>query len=76
VALVCNIDQRGRALRYRIGTGLVIAGIVLALVASRFMTGFLPWLLGAGVVAGGLFSWFEANRGWCAARALGIKTRV
>jgi hypothetical protein len=76
VALVCNIDQRGRRQRYRIGTGLVLVGIVLGLVASRFMSGALPWLLGAGLVAGGLFSWFEANRGWCAARALGFKTRV
>jgi hypothetical protein len=76
VALVCNIDQRGRRHRYRIGTGLVIVGVVLALVVSRFLAGPVPWLLGAGVVAGGLFAWFEANRGWCAARALGFKTRV
>jgi hypothetical protein len=76
VALVCNIDQRGRSHRYRIGTGLVLVGGALALVGWRFLSGPLPWLVGGGVVAGGLFSWFEANRGWCAARALGFKTRV
>jgi hypothetical protein len=76
VALVCNIDQRGRALRYRIGVGLVCFGVATGWVASRFSAGVVPWLVGGLLVAGGLFSWFEANRGWCAARALGFKTRV
>lgn len=35
-------------------------------------------LLAVSVVlaAAGLFSLFEANRGWCAARALGFKTKI
>ncbi len=76
MALVCNIDQRGRSHRYRIGAGLVLFGVVAWFVISRFVTGMVPWLVSGPLVAGGLFSWFEANRGWCAARALGIKTRV
>ena len=76
MALVCNIDQRGRSLRYRIGAGLVLFAIVVWWVTSRFVAGVVPWLVSAPLLAGGLFSWFEANRGWCAARALGFKTRV
>jgi hypothetical protein len=74
--MVCNIDQRGRSYRYRIGSVLVLLGVLVWLVTSRSFGGAWPWILSAGLVAGGLFSWFEASRGWCAARALGFKTRV
>jgi hypothetical protein len=74
--MVCNIDQRGRSHRYRIGSVLVVVGVLVWLVTSRFFDGAVPWILGGGLVAGGLFSWFEAKRGWCAVRALGFKTRV
>lgn len=76
MALVCNIDQRGRSLRYRIGAGLVCLGVVAGWVTSRFSAGIAPWVVGGLLVAGGLFSWFEASRGWCAVRALGFKTPV
>jgi hypothetical protein len=76
VAMVCNIDRRGRSVRYRIASVLVPLGVVLWLVTSRFLDGVWPWLLGGVLLAGGLFSWFEASRGWCAVRALGFKTRL
>lgn len=74
--MVCNIDQRGRSYRYRIGSALVLLGVLVWLVTSRFFGGPWPWICSVGLVVGGLFSWFEANRGWCAVRALGFKTRV
>jgi hypothetical protein len=73
--MVCNIDQRGRQHRYRAAYVLVPLGVLVWLVTSRFLAGAVPWLLGGVLVAAGLFAWFEANRGWCAVRALGIKTR-
>jgi hypothetical protein len=76
VALACNIDQRGRKHRYRLAYVLVPLGVLVSLVTSRFREGALPWALGGVLVAAGLFAWFEASRGWCAVRALGIKTRV
>jgi hypothetical protein len=76
VALACNIDHTGRAVRYRIGAALVLLGVVAWWVASLSSDGVVPWLVAGPVVAGGLFSLFEARRGWCAARALGFKTRV
>ena len=73
--LTCNIDQRGRRVRLGIGaiidtlgTGLVVAGLLMN----------ESLLLGAGGVAmlGGSFMVFEGASGWCALRALGLKTRL
>jgi hypothetical protein len=76
LALVCNIDQQGRSVRYRIGAVLSALGLALGLGGSLLAGGKWPWFLGAPLVAAGLFSLFEASRGWCAMRALGFKTRV
>jgi len=76
LALTCNIDQRGRRYRYRIGFVLTALGVALGLLAWLLLSGKSPWLASGLLLAGGLFSLFEANRGWCAARALGFKTRL
>jgi hypothetical protein len=54
----------------------VCFGVVAGWVTSHFITGIAPWVVGGLLVAGGLFAWFEARRGWCAVRALGFKTPV
>jgi len=60
-----NINERGRALR-------AFGGLILILAAVA------TWLhsqIGAAVLTSiALFMFFEAGRGWCAARACGIKT--
>ena len=62
-----NIDFRGRMARGVIGALLLIGGIVAA--------DDILWL--ALVLVGcGLFCIFEAVRGWCFARACGIRTRL
>jgi hypothetical protein len=76
VALECNIDSKGRAVR-------LTAGSVVVLVSTLFM---LAWalpsastaliVLGAVGLMAGAFMIFEARAGWCALRALGIKTRL
>ena len=62
-----NIDGRGRALRAAAGLAFVIAA-VLAFPHARVAA-----IACAGAAA---FLFFEAARGWCAARACGIKTRL
>ena len=62
-----NIDRRGRVARAVLGGVLVIAGVVLAWIAR--------WACVILLVAG-VFTLFEAGRGWCLLRACGIKTRV
>jgi hypothetical protein len=61
-----NLDFRGRMARGVIGTICLIAGIVIVDYSLRF---------GLVFVAAGLFAMFEAIRGWCIARACGIKTK-
>ena len=62
-----NIDSRGRLVRGGIAVLLFIAGGV---------TAFYIWWLGLIFIGIGIFTLFEAVRGWCFARACGIKTRV
>ena len=61
-----NIDWRGRLARGVWGTLLLIAGIIMA--------DHKLWIC-LGLVGLGLFSIFEALRGWCLVRACGIKTK-
>lgn len=72
----CNIDQRGRTARLIFGVLLDLLGTAVLVLA--FM-GVLPgvwwmYLIGALLMAFGAFAIFESRAGWCAARALGIKT--
>ncbi len=77
MAFTCNIDQRGMRFRSRMGT--IVLGIGLFIGASFLLIdinqSFL-WLLPAGLIAGGAFSIFESRIGWCAVRALGIRTKI
>lgn len=62
-----NIDARGRLVRGGIAVVLFIAGGVIAF--------DILWL-GLVLVGIGGFTLFEALRGWCIARACGIKTKI
>ena len=62
-----NINHRGRIARGVIGSLCLIAGIIIVDYS-------LP--LGLVFVVAGLFALFEAVRGWCLARACGIKTKI
>jgi hypothetical protein len=62
-----NITRNGRIARGVIGTICLIAGIITVDFTLRF---------GLIFVAAGLFAIFEAMRGWCLARACGIKTKI
>ena len=62
-----NIGFQGRMVRGVIGAILLISGIIMA--------DFELWIC-LTLVAIGLFVIFEAVRGWCFARACGIKTRL
>ena len=62
----CNIDSKGRRIRFGIGLAFFIAAAVVWF-TTRFV---LPSAL---LLGSALFAFFEASRGWCAAKALGIK---
>ena len=73
--LECNIDARGKAVRLAGGLVTVGIGLLLALLSlTDVLT--LPnasYLVSACFLGGG-FAIFEARAGWCALRAMGIKT--
>jgi len=62
-----NIERKGRIVR---GTMSVcfFAGAAFAFRAS--------WVGGALLAVAGVFTLFEASRGWCVMRACGIKTKL
>lgn len=62
-----NIERRGRVARGVIGFVCLVAGAGAAF--------FVLWA-GLILVAAGLFAIFEALRGWCLARACGVKTKM
>lgn len=76
MALACNIDAKGKAVRLRYGITLALVGSVLALLWAVPTGGAVAWLVSAGLLASGAFATFEARAGWCALRALGIKTPI
>jgi hypothetical protein len=74
MGLACNIDRRGRRIRAINGLILLVVGMLLLI--FLWPPAWWVWFLAAGLVLGGLFSLFEARAGWCAIRAMGLRTRI
>ena len=72
MAMCCNLDKRGRRIRGTIGTCIVIAGLLTIGLTWPPTAG--QWVGGAGLTLFGSFILFEALKGWCAAKAMGIRT--
>ncbi len=79
----CNIDEKGRRVRRAGGIVCCVAGAALVIIflAARYRYlsahyGYPVLLVGLGLLAGGVFQLYEARKGWCALRAMGMKTRV
>lgn len=70
----CNIDARGKALRL-VG-GFITLGVAAVLTVVVLLGWLGPgwWIAVGGAVAGGAFQLYEGWSGWCALRAMGIKT--
>lgn len=51
-------------------------GIAVLLFVAGGMTFFYIWWLGLMFAGIGIFTLFEALRGWCLARACGVKTKL
>ena len=78
MALECNIDSKGRALRLVAGLLAILGGAVAYLILMLEIMP-VPESIGTlGVLAmfiGGAFAIFEAKAGWCVVRALVFRTR-
>lgn len=72
----CNIDSKGKAARLVYGLVLLVAAaVVAALILLNILAGGWVWAVVVGLALMGAFSVFEARAGWCAVRAMGIKTK-
>ncbi len=76
-SMQCNIDARGKAVRLLAGSMTAVLGAVLLLLSLVAGVGpaWLAWA-GGGMLAAGLFGVFEGWAGWCALRAMGVRTRL
>ena len=71
----CNIDAKGKAVRFLTGIFAILSGLVLAILVNQGILSFESyWLLVCGSIVGGVFAMWEAKAGWCVVRAIGIKT--
>ncbi len=68
-----NIDNKGRIARAITGLICICAGIVLFLMSIP-ASNTVRWVLVFVLVVSGIFQLFEARKGWCVARACGLKT--
>jgi hypothetical protein len=70
----CNIDARGKRVRFVGGIVTVAIGLVLVFAWALPAQTLPAWAVTAGVILAGGFTIFEARAGWCALRAMGLKT--
>lgn len=68
-----NIDRRGRIARAVSGVICLIVAAALYAFDRPESTG-LRWVLIVVLGLSGLFQLYEARKGWCIARACGLKT--
>jgi uncharacterized membrane protein len=74
--LACNIDAKGKRMRFVMGVVLTLLGVVAAVFWAVPRGGWIPWTVAAVLFGSGVFGLFEARAGWCALRAMGFKTRI
>ena len=75
MAVECNIDAKGRVVRFITGIFAILAGFVLAILVSQgILTSESYMFVIIGSILGGAFAMWEARAGWCVVRAIGIRT--
>ena len=74
--LTCNIDSRGKMLRMIMGLIFLLDGITLMFVWGWRTGSHVGWITSIVMILAGAFMIFEARNGWCALRAMGMKTPV
>jgi hypothetical protein len=75
MALQCNIDAKGQRIRLIMGLFALACAILITLCWAIPFGGFLPWIIAVALLGTAAFTIFESRAGWCAFRAMGIKTK-
>lgn len=73
----CNIDARGRSARLLGGMVTALIGSILfTLLFMRVLEHTAFWCLAGVLMVSGAFMIYEGWAGWCALRAMGIRTKL
>ena len=75
-ALTCNIDAKGKQVRFVMGIAEIIGAVLMAALWAWPANDWRPWTLTGVLFFFGVFALFEARAGWCVVRAMGFKTKV
>ena len=76
MVLTCNIDARGKRVRLLNGILLVLFGGAMSILWAVRGGSLWDWVASLFLLILGAFCIFEARAGWCALRAIGIKTKL
>lgn len=76
MSLQCNIDARGKRVRFIGGSVITLIGVLLLVFWTIPVGGWLAWAVSLFLLLCGGFMLFEARAGWCAVRAMGFKTKI
>jgi hypothetical protein len=76
MALTCNLDSRGKALRLILGIIFVFDGLILLLLRALRTGSTIAWIASIAMILAGAFMIFEGKKGWCVMRAMGFKTPI
>jgi hypothetical protein len=74
--LTCNLDSRGKALRLIMGAVFALDGLTLLFLWAWRTGSHVGWITSILMIVAGAFMIFEGRTGWCALRAMGMKTPV
>jgi hypothetical protein len=73
----CNIDAKGKAVRLMMGVLLASTGALIVVLSLFELLYGQAWIyIALALMAIGAFCIVEGWAGWCALRAMGIRTRV
>ena len=73
----CNIDAKGKAIRLIGGLFTLLLGMTIGIFYGMGILIYSEWLtISICLIIGGCFAIFEGKAGWCAIRAIGIKTPI
>ena len=76
MAFTCNIDSRGKSLRLIMGIVFAFDGLTLLVLWAMRTGSHVAWVTSIFMILAGAFMIFEGRMGWCALRAMGMKTRI
>ena len=71
----CNIGEKGRAVRMKGGVATILGAVIVSILTlTGVLGGAIGWFAAVSMFFGGAFAIFEARKGWCVIRAMGINT--